>query len=609
MSVSPPIAVCTFLALLFATANFAPAQNLPCLLGANPRDFDIRDPAELAPIALPDLPPPATVTEPQDEAPQRVLTLDEAIHIALANAQVVRVLAGVTSASSGRTVYDTAIARNEIAQQQARFDPAIDIGNTWNRLEPPDLLDPRGGTRTDQYRFDLGLSKTTTSGGTARLGLNTDSQRFGPGTFLLNPQTNSSLDLSYIQPLLQGGGRAVNLAPIVLARIDTERSYFQFKDSVQELVRGVIEGYWTLVAARTDWWARQQQLEQATFAFELTQAKFDAHIVDMGPLAQTRVSLGNFRSSVLSARQNLLEREAALRSVLGLPPSDNSRLVPVTAPAVERIEFPWQAVLELAAQQRPDLIELKLILEADQQLLLQARNQARPRLDAVGLYRWNGLEGELPSGERIGTQPGQFTDWSLGVNFSVPLGLRRERAVLRNQELLIARDRANLDQELHRVAHTLAQSLRVLAEAYEQYQIARQTREAARVNLNVQMENYLGGRTQYINVLLAINDWGNAISFEAQHLTRYNAELASLERQTGTILEAHGIRFYEERLCSLGPLGELGAGRQYPSALRPAANAPRYGGGDEPAEESFQLDNPLERRRQGPAEPLPRPQQ
>ena len=41
------------------------------------------------------------------------------------------------------------------------------------------------------------------------------------------------------QPLFRGGGLAANRAPIVVARIDTERSFFQYKDSVQELVRSV----------------------------------------------------------------------------------------------------------------------------------------------------------------------------------------------------------------------------------------------------------------------------------------------------------------------------------------------------------------------------------
>jgi hypothetical protein len=213
----------------------------------------------------------------------------------------------------------------------------------------------------------------------------------------------------------------------------------------------------------------------------------------------------------------------------------------------------------------------------------------------VGRYRWNGIEGELPDGTYLRSQPGQFTDWTLGVNFSVPLGLRQGRASLRSQELVIARDRANLQQGLHAVTHDLALSLRTIEQAWAQYDLAKQTRDAARLNLNLQIENYLAGRSQFINALLAINDWGNAISSEAQYLSLYNAELANLERQTGTILEAHGVRFYEERFCTLGPLGELGRGRQFPSSLPPGENTPRYPEDQRPAEEAFNLENPVER--------------
>ena len=58
-------------------------------------------------------------------------------------------------------------------------------------------------------------------------------------------------------------------------------------------------------------------------------------------------------------------------------------------------------------------------------------------------------------------------------------------------------------------------------------------------------------------MLLAITDWGNAIRNEAAALTSTTRCWPKLERQTGTILETHGMRFYEERYGSIGPLGRL----------------------------------------------------
>jgi outer membrane protein TolC len=569
------------------------------------RSIQVRDPSELVKTRIPDAPPPATVSDPQAELEPRLLSLDEAIRISLANGDVVRVLSGVAAVNSGRTIYDPAITNTTIDQQQSRFDPFLEAGNNWNQSElPTAVFGPLGppsalitGTKTEGYYLNVGLGKNTVTGGRASLGVNASPSYTTPGAFPLNPSTRSSLDLSYTQPLLQGGGVAVNLAPLVLARIDTERSYFQFKDATQEHVRGVIEAYWQLVFARVDAWARARQVEQAAEAFRIAEGRQRAMIGNIADVAQARVTLANFRSILVSSQANVLLREAAVRNILGLPPTDGSRIVPTSPPTTDVFEPNWSRILEIAEEQRPDLIELKLILEADQQQLLIAKNQVNPRLDAVALYRWNGLEGELASGAGLSSNPGQFTDWTLGINFSVPLGLRQGRAGLRQRELLIARDRANLEQGMHNVVHAIAINLRGISQFQEQYLVLREAREAAEVNLKAQLGRFRTNQALFLSVLQAITDWGNAVSGEANALSQYNIQLASLERQSGSILETHGIAFYEERMGSIGPLGRWRKEVCYPSDMRPGPNSPLYTESERPAEEAFRLQDPSGDRR------------
>jgi outer membrane protein TolC len=427
-----------------------------------------------------------------------------------------------------------------------------------------------------------------------------NTSRFRPGIFALNPSNSTSLTLSASQPLMQGGGRAANLAPIVLARIETERSYFQLKDSMQELVRSVIQAYWDLVFARTDLWAREQQVRQLEFAVRQAEGQQRATQISESEVAQPRVSLATFQATVIATKANVLAREAALRSILGWPPYGPNRLVPVSPPAAEQLDLDWNLLLEIAEQYRPDIIELKLILEADQQQILIARNQALPRVDAVGLYRWNGLEGTMPGGGYLSSSFDRSTDWTMGINFSVPIGLRQSRAVLRQRELLIARDRANLDQGLLFTTHSLAASVRNLDQFYEQYEVFRDTREAARLNLDGQLARYSRGLIQFINALQAIVDWGNVVSAEAQSLTQFNVEQANLQVETGTILETHGIRFMEERYGSVGPLGCVCPDLCYPRANRPTENDDIYPGGEKPSEEFFNLEVPDAEIRRGP---------
>ncbi len=141
------------------------------------------------------------------------------------------------------------------------------------------------------------------------------------------------------------------------------------------------------------------------------------------------------------------------------------------------------------------------------------------------------------------------------------------------------------------MSHQVAQNIRNQQQFYRQYEMFRQVREAARINLDRQFAVFrIGGvptdRINYLQVLLAVTDWGNSVSSEANSLMRYNTELANLERQIGTIIEDHGIQFYEERYSSLSVLQKCG---DYAESVWPADNQPVYDAGDEPAEEFFDL--------------------
>jgi outer membrane protein TolC len=564
------------------------------------RSIQSRSPEQLSRSRIPLSPPPATVENPQWQAEPIIMSLSEVLTLSLQNMDVVRILTGINATSSGRTIYDPAIANTSIDAARGLFDPQLNVSNSWTQSNTPtavpDLFDPSQtnirGFRNDRYGMNLGLSKRMVTGGVIDFGVLNDNNRF-PGLIApLNPRIATGTGLQFSQPLLQGAGIAVNQAPIVIARIDTERSFFQFKDVVQTHVQSVIQGYWQLVQARTDLWAREQQVRQLEFALRRAEDRVEVGDARLGELSQARVAYENFRAILLAAEANILQRESALRNVMGLSPYDEDRIIPVSPLVDQQLEWDWQQLLSLAEQQRPDIIELKLILEADQQRLMLRSNDALPRLDAVALYRWNGLEGTMPAGSAI--REDGFDDWTLGVNFSVPIGLRSSRALLRQQELLIQRDRVNLQQGLHQASHNLAITLRNIELFYAQYKRYQEVRKAAQENLDQQLE--IGNELEpFIVLLQAIVDWGNAISNEAQALVQYNAELAALERETGTILETHGITFVEERFGSIGPLGRMAMPVAYPASTPPTPTVDRYPSGSRPSEEQFDLVDPIER--------------
>lgn len=583
-------------------AGSACAQGIVSTVFPEQRRMEIRDPAQFPRARLPDVPLPPTVARPDVAREPFHVSLDEAIRMALENSEVVRVLTGAGATSSGSTIYDPAITNTQIDQARAVFDPALGVSNTFDQTDSPTAIGRRKtpnvfnrftGTKVDSYNMDFGLSKQTATGGTASLGVRTTPSRSNAASSILNPQTRSTVDMRFEQPLLQGGGTRANLVPIEIARIDTERSFYQLKASVQQLVRGVIDAYWAVVFARVDVWSREQLVKQGQWAFDQAEARLRHDLGDAGDAAQARSSLAGFRANLITSQASLLTREAALRNILGLPPVDGRELVPVTPPFDEWIDVDWETILRTAEENRPDLIERKLACEADEQQLLLANNDALPDVTASALYRWDRLSGRASNDDFVFSDPGQFTGWQLGIDVSLPLGLRRSRAALRQRELILMRDRANLQQALHNATHILAENYRSLAQFYEQHQAFQETRKASRTNLDAQSARWAADLTIYLNVLQALTSWGNAIDSEAQSLLQYNTEFANLQEQMGTILEEHGVRFVEERFPSIGPAGRIFHPRWYPQSRRPGPNADQYESTSAPAEDVFQLQEPV----------------
>ncbi len=637
------IRVCVCAALWLASAPAAPllhpfitAQEPSPALHREERVLHVRPAPFLPPVGVPPIPAPQTVAPspapgPAPQPPERkavALSLDDAIRVALDNSEMVRIMAAGQVVSSGQSVYDPAIAATNVDRARARFDPRYNVSNTFNQIQSPqaffDLSTPAlasiSAFDVQDYALRAGVTQTNRAGGTAAVNVAHNDDRFGGFTALnpsdpftlnpLDPRRQDAVEFSYVQPLLQGASVRANVAPVVIAQLGTERSFYQLKESVQLMVKSVIEAYWGVVFARVDLWVTRQQVDESRFSFERAKARRFRGLADASEVAQTGAAYASFRAAQITAEGNVLEREAVLRNLMGLTPSGGLELVPITPLLNQVVPLAWDAIATTTEAQRPDIATQKLSVQAAEQALILARNTAWPRVDFVSMYRLNGLSGTTPSGATISTSGRDFHDWTLGVNVSAPLGTREARSDLRRQELTLAREKADLQQRVHAALHQVATSYRNCALNFEQYKAYKETREAAKANLDQQLAEYQRGRAIYLNVLQAITQWGDAVSAEAGALALYNSELANLERQTGTILEQHGIELLGDNYHSRAPMAPLHDGRSYPQSARPYPGPGRYPAEEQPAETPFRLPQDAPRRLpqpQAPASPLPPP--
>ncbi len=569
------------------------------------RKLTIRPLLSLPAYPVPDEIPPPTVAGNPFSRHDLHLSLDGAIRIALENSTAVRVVDGQTITAVG-SLYDPAIAATQIDAARSVFDPVIDATNLWSQFEQPtaffDFTRPElvgiGAYQIQDYTLRAGITKANVLGGVAsvRTSVNNDlfegNGRLNPNDpFSINPldpRTQTNVEFIYRQPILRGAGPSVNLAPLKLAQISTETSFYQLKGNLQELVRGTVEAYYALLLARVEVWVRRKQVEESKFAFDASSARLQRGLASSADVAQTRLAFSNFKAVLIAAEGDVFFREATLRNLLGIPPADPVQLVPVTPLSTDRVVLDWQALVNTAQAQRPDLAQLKLAIQAAQQRITLASNSTLPQVDFVGIHRFNGLFGTSPNGGDLDTKGNDFTDWTLGVVTTAQLGARLGRAELRRQELTMMRDRAALQQGIHNALHQLGNSYRRLVQFYEQYLAFRDTREAAEINLQQQLAEYQRGRAIFLEVLQAITAWGDAVRSEARSLAEFNLEKANLERETGVILEFHGIELLGENYHSRGPLAPLNDGHGYPNSVKPNHNQPRYPAGNRPAEQGFE---------------------
>src|SRR6476661_698558 len=156
--------VTAIFALASQLAKFAPAQHPYRIIYPEQRQIEYRDASQFPPIGLPPSDVPPTVSSPPT-GDTRYFPLDDAIRTSLANARVIRVLAGVVAVNSGRTIYDTGITNATIDQALGRFDPFIQVNNNWDYIDVPKAaFNPATGpiivgAPVEQYRMNMALTK------------------------------------------------------------------------------------------------------------------------------------------------------------------------------------------------------------------------------------------------------------------------------------------------------------------------------------------------------------------------------------------------------------------------------------------------------------------
>lgn len=486
----------------------------------------------------------------------RSISLEDAIQFGLGSSGVVRVVDGGGGTIAAATFYDPDIADARARIPLAAFDPYFTSGAyaNWINLPPdavfgPGLAEP---TKRDESSFTAALSKPWITGGESRIGYNPPlGYLYLPlGTTSFNPLYTSNTEFSLRQPLLKGAGIDVNKAPIRIAHLRRDQTLYETKQAAMAAVRSITEAYWDLHAATAAAKAVEEVIPLLERVVRIEQERFAAQRSVRADVAKVESQLRAVRQQGIQARSAVVQRELKLRNLLGLPPTDGTILELTSQPLQAPTTFDMESSFSTALAIRPDLIRQRLAVRTRETELLAAKNAGLPQLDAVGLYRWNGVGNQLGDSvhEMLGTQ---YSDWQTSMTFTVPLGRRAAAAGIRAATLQLSREKAILQQVTHAALHQINAIAQEAEYAFRLY-----TEAAARLQANTEWLE--GAKIRYENpppagdsqdwLLAATNDYLTALRSQADaatdtqtFLARYNALLARLNEARGTILQDYNV--------------------------------------------------------------------
>lgn len=530
---------------------------------------------------------PATIRTLENTVPWP-MPLAEAIDLALRNNPIVRqnaqFLAPLGDPQQTPSIFDPELQYSDTqfgsrGEEAARgdFDPRLTLGLGFGRelvVQNNQFLGggllPGSTLVSDANSFNARLEQPLWTGGTFALAHEWDYSQTNQPNLLFPSAYSGNLGVELRQPLLAGAG--VDFAEIAgpasarsrggpltqgirIAQINQRISAVDFDLALRLLVRDVHQVYWQLSAAQA---AHAAEIEVRD-ASERVWKEMAANREALGGaiIAQAEQTYFEAQSRVEGALAEVYETETRLRRLISLPPADGRVIRSASPPSPSPPHIDWRSALAEALQSRPELQRQKLQLASLEFQRTAAVSLTKPQLDFVGGYRLNGFGDKLINRNRndgitddgyrsaYGTLfDGKQSGWNVGLQFSLPIGLRTEWAQVRNTELRLAKARATLASTEQELGHEVAVAVQNVDRWYQLQQTNFARRAAAERQTRALEAEYQAGRADRNTVdllLRARQSQAQATIEHARSLANYQAAHAELAYRTGRLLRDHHV--------------------------------------------------------------------
>jgi outer membrane protein TolC len=460
-------------------------------------------------------------------APGTALTLEDAIRLALANNQQIKV-----------SSYNPQIAKANVLAAYGRFDPAFNFSRSYGETETPGNIVPPGVrpvTKTDDY--SLTLDGLMPWGLVYSIGGSAENQRGTFNNFVDSYATFGGVTVT--QPILRGFGFGANLADLRVAKANRGISNWQHRQTVIDTITSVIFVYNNLQEARDSVRIARLSRDNAAQLLDENEKKHKVGDISDADVTQARARVASREEAILLAERSVYDIENQLRELIGeknFPLNGPPLATEVLAPAPD-LAVDLATDLKSAYDLRPDYQAARLGVTISRANNSAAWNALLPRLDFVGTYGYGGLDPNFPTA-RTQVRSEDARVYSIGMVVSVPLTFAEGRGRARAAKLTLRQSEASLAKLETDIALSVTAAAGQIATTKKRVEV---TRAAYKLQQQVLIDNqklYKAGNTTTFFVLqeqeiLASDqdDYSHALADQRRAAANYDAELGrTLER-------------------------------------------------------------------------------
>jgi outer membrane protein TolC len=439
-------------------------------------------------------------------------------------------------------LFTPAIAHTSLTAAEAQFE-AVFLAN----LNGASSRTPTGpGTvapRTDEVGADVGLEIPLQTGGSIRLDVPTDVVH----THVPRPAQGTSWtdnpSLTFIQPLLRGGGLYVNTQGIRIAFYEYQRSQAVTKLEVIRVLTDVDRAYWQLFAAREALKVRKKQYDSTYAQLDRARRQLNAGKAAEPDVVRAESGLADTVESIILAENDVRQTQRTLKRILNdpaLPLDAPTTVIPATPPAAFPYDLDPSRLIIAALDQRMEMLDLELQIAEQTSNMAVARNGMLPLVTLQYTYAITGL-GKTYG--RAGEMAWERTPDShhLGLQLQVPIGNEAARsqyrsAVLRRMQVLASKEQETLQirQEIANAVDTLQTDWERIIAAHERVRLSSRT-------LGVEVRQFNLGLRTSTDVLIAESDLASAQLSEVSATSDYQIAQVDIAFATGTVLGASHV--------------------------------------------------------------------